>query len=179
MDKYQTRTNSGPDINTGSAGSTGINPGTHDAFPNRAPGAILHRAPVESGRGTARSTLAQTTRMNLTRAIAVAGSSLAMALFAVNANAEITEDCILEGTVDMRMAEQLGQPVYVRFRSAERGSEARCSLNRRGNSRRVQFISSPDEHDLDDASHGDRVRYRYTERDGNPGTWQLIEVSKR
>lgn len=112
-------------------------------------------------------------------AVALTGSAIAMPLSAPSASAEITEDCILEGTVDMRMAERLGQPVYVRFRNAERGSEARCSLNRSSNSRRVQFISSPDEHDFDNASHGDRVRYRYTERDGNPGTWQLIEVSER
>lgn len=175
MDKHQTRINSGPGIKPGSV--PGTNPGSPDAFPNRTPGASAHRASSSSGRDSL--ALAQTPCRIIARAIAVAGSSLAMALFAVNANAEITEDCILEGTVDMRMAEQLGQPVYVRFRSAERGWEARCSLNRRSNSRRVQFISSPDEHDLDKAGHGDRVRYRYTERDGNPGSWELIEVRER
>jgi hypothetical protein len=173
MDKYQTRIH--PDL----AISPGSKPGTGNASPKQAPGAAARQAHNESGRNTARLTLAQLTRTNITRATALAGGTFAMALFALTAHADITEDCILEGTVDMRMAEQLGQPVYVRFRNAERGTEARCSLTQRSNSRRVKFISSPDEHDLDDASHGDRVRYRYTERDGNPGTWQLIEVRER
>jgi 2-methylaconitate cis-trans-isomerase PrpF len=173
MDKYQTRINRGHGINPGSR------PGTSNATPKQAPGATARRAHDRSGHDTARLPLTQVTRRTIVRATALAGSTFAMALFALTAHADITEDCILEGTVDMRMAEQLGQPVYVRFRNAERGSEARCSLTRRSNSRRVKFISSPDEHDLDDASHGDRVRYRYTERDGNPGTWQLIEVKER
>lgn len=99
-------------------------------------------------------------------------------LLSSTATAEITEDCILEGTVDMRRAEELGQPVYVKFRSARSGSEAGCSMSRRSNSRRVQFISAPDTRRLTDVNvdHGDRVRYRYIERDNQPGRWELVDI---
>ena len=104
---------------------------------------------------------------------------LALSLAATTVNAEITEDCILEGTVDMRKAEALGQPIYVNFRSARSGSEANCSMARRGKnkSRRVKFISSPDVSQVNNAAHGSKVRYRYIERDNQPGQWELIEVS--
>ena len=130
-------------------------------------------APVALDSALNRSTLA-----NLAGALALTGAALSLTLFALAAQADVTEDCILEGTVDMRKAEQLGQSVYVRFNDARRGSDAGCSLDRRSNSRRVKFISSPDTHDLDNASHGAKVRYRYIERDGQPGTWELIDVSR-
>lgn len=95
----------------------------------------------------------------------------------LQASAEITQDCILEGTVDMRKAEELGQPVYVNFRNARRGTEAGCSLNRRSKSRRVQYISSPDTSNVETAAHGSKVRYRYIERDNQSGNWELLEVS--
>jgi hypothetical protein len=106
-------------------------------------------------------------------------AALSAVLLAPAASAEITEDCILEGTVDMRRAEQLGQPVYVKFRSARRGSEAGCSMSRRSDSRRVQFISAPDTRELTnvDVEHGDRVRYRYIERDHQHGSWELVTAS--
>jgi len=103
--------------------------------------------------------------------------ALALGAVATTGRAEITEDCILEGTVDMRKAEQIGQPVYVRFEEAYQGKEARCTLNQHNNRRRVKFISSPDLHDFSELDHGSRVRYRYVERDGEPGRWQLIEVT--
>lgn len=103
---------------------------------------------------------------------------LGMSLTATQASAEITQDCILEGTVDMRTAEQLGQSVYVKFRSAKRGSEAGCDMARRsGKSRRVQFISSPDTSMVRDADHGSTVRYRYIERDNQQGSWELMPVN--
>jgi hypothetical protein len=112
-------------------------------------------------------------------AVAAAILSLAATLLAVPASAEITQDCILEGTVDMRTAEKLGQPVYVKFRNARRGSEAGCDMNRRSNSRRVQFISAPDSESLQnvDANDGDTVMYRYIERDHQHGSWELIDVN--
>jgi hypothetical protein len=116
------------------------------------------------------------TARNAARSIAMSGAILALALTGMQANAEITEDCILEGTVDMRKAEELGQSVYVNFRNARRGSEAGCSLNRRSKSRRVQFIRSPDASDIENANHGSKVRYRYIERDNQAGNWELIEV---
>ncbi|MDA8962462.1 hypothetical protein N9H37_03810 [Congregibacter sp.] len=96
----------------------------------------------------------------------------------LQASAEITQDCILEGTVDMRKAEELGQPVYVNFRNARRGTEAGCNLNRRSKnkSRRVQFISSPDTGNVENAVHGSKVRYRYIERDNQSGDWELLDA---
>jgi hypothetical protein len=109
----------------------------------------------------------------------LAGSLSLVALPAAAQSNDIVEDCILEGTVDMRKAEQLNQPVYVRFSDAEQGSQAGCSLERRSKSRRVRFITTPDMHDIENVSHGAKVRYRYIERDGEPGTWELIGVRDR
>ena len=107
-----------------------------------------------------------------------AAAALTMTLVAAPASAEITQDCILEGTVDMRKAQKLGQPLYVNFKRAHRGSEADCSMSRRGNSRRVQFITAPDMDKLQDVDvgHGDTVQYRYIERDNQPGTWELVDT---
>ncbi|EAQ97359.1 hypothetical protein [Congregibacter litoralis] len=107
----------------------------------------------------------------------IAASALGLSLLPLYASAEITQECILEGTVDMRKAEELGQPVYVKFRNARRGTEAGCSLNRRAKSRRVQFTSSPDITDVKTAPHGSKVRYRYIERDNQAGKWELLDVS--
>ncbi|GEM_PF-857643 len=115
---------------------------------------------------------------NFTGAIALTVTALAMTFVALDASAEITQDCILEGTVDKRKAEELGQPVYVKFRNARRGSEASCTMNRRSKSRRVQFISSPDVSPVEDAAHGAKVRYRYIEHDNQPGSWELIDISE-
>lgn len=105
--------------------------------------------------------------------------AIALCLASATVNAEITEDCILEGTVDMRKAEALGQPIYVNFSSAKSGTQAKCSMARRGKtrSRRVTFVSSPDVTEISDAAHGSTVRYRYIERDNQPGRWELMEVS--
>lgn len=115
-------------------------------------------------------------------AMALTAVTLALIFGSLSAQAQVTEDCILEGTVDMRKAEHLGQPVYVRFDEARSGSEGHCSMSRRSSrgskSRRVQFVSSPDVSRLETVSHGDRVHYRYVERDGEPGTWELIKVSQ-
>ena len=120
---------------------------------------------------------ARSTNANLVTALLIAGTALALSITALTAKAEITQDCILEGTVDMRTAEKLGQPVYVKFRNARSGPDANCSMNRRSKSRRVQFVSSPDVSRVEDAAHGDQVRYRYLERDGR-GTWQLVDVNE-
>ena len=90
--------------------------------------------------------------------------------------AEITQDCILEGNVDKRKAAQLGQDVYVKFRRAEAGEEGPCDMNRSNRSRRVQF-KAPSTNDITEAPHGAAVKYRYIERDDQRGQWQLIEPS--
>ena len=107
-----------------------------------------------------------------------AAAAMALALAATPASAEITQDCILVGTVDMRTAQRLGQPVYVNFKSARRGTEAGCSMSRRGNSRRVQFITAPEMDALQNVTvdHGDTVRYRYIERDNQQGSWELVDI---
>lgn len=117
-------------------------------------------------------------RGNPIGALALTFGALALTLAALGANAEITQDCIIEGTVDMRRAEQLGQPYYVSFRDIRRGSEANCTMNRRSKSRRVQFVDTPTPRadGIESAVHGSKVRYRYIERDGQPGQWQLIDV---
>lgn len=101
-----------------------------------------------------------------------------LALTASATHAEITQDCILEGTVDMRRAEQLGQPVYVKFSRARSGSEASCAMNRRASNRRMRLISAPDIRNLyhADLSQGDRVRYRFIERDHQHGHWELVDI---
>eukprot|EP00579_Thalassiosira_antarctica_P022399 CAMPEP_0201979396 /NCGR_PEP_ID=MMETSP0904-20121228/67109_1 /ASSEMBLY_ACC=CAM_ASM_000553 /TAXON_ID=420261 /ORGANISM="Thalassiosira antarctica, Strain CCMP982" /LENGTH=126 /DNA_ID=CAMNT_0048531381 /DNA_START=214 /DNA_END=594 /DNA_ORIENTATION=+ len=106
----------------------------------------------------------------------ITATALGLSILPLQASAEITQDCILEGTVDMRKAEELGQPVYVNFRNARRGTEAGCNLNRRSKSRRVQFISSPDTANVEDAVHGSKVRYRYIERDNQSGNWELLDA---
>ena len=110
-------------------------------------------------------------------AVGAALAVLTLLLLAPPAAAEITEDCILEGTVDMRTARELGQPIYVKFREARNGTEAACSMNRRSNSRRVRFISAPNTEALQNvnARDGETVRYRYLERDNQYGYWQLLD----
>lgn len=95
-------------------------------------------------------------------------------LFAAGALAEVTQDCILEGTVDKKKAEQMGRDVYVAFHSAnraEKGSE--CKLNRR---HRVEF-KEPKNAMIESAPDGAKVKYRYTEKDNQDGEWQLMGVS--
>lgn len=104
-------------------------------------------------------------------------TTLALILLPAGAQAEITQDCIFEGTVDKHKAEQLGQATYVKFRNARRGSEANCSMNRRSKSRRVTFVSTPKLDGIDEAGHGAKVRYRYIERDNQQGTWELLDES--
>ncbi|MDP4652400.1 MAG: hypothetical protein NWR12_13500 [Haliea sp.] len=96
-------------------------------------------------------------------------------LFSALTLAEVTQDCILEGTVDKKKAEQMGQDVYVAFHStkrAEAGSE--CQLERRS---RIQF-KEPKNAMIENAPDGSQVKYRYTERDDNQvGEWQLMGIS--
>ncbi len=106
----------------------------------------------------------------MTRALILA----TLPLITTGAWAEVTQDCILEGTVDKKKAEQMGRDVYVAFHSAsraEKGSE--CKLNRRN---RVEF-KEPKNAMIENAPDGARVKYRYTEEDNQDGEWQLMGVS--
>ena len=117
--------------------------------------------------------------MKLHKKSSLLAAVAAITFAAASAQAEVTQDCILEGTVDLKKAEQLGQPTYVKFRNAKRGTEAGCDLNRRSKSRRVQYISSPDTNELVNVSHGSTVRYRYVEWNNQPGSWELIDIRDR
>ncbi|MEM6301591.1 MAG: hypothetical protein AAF991_01645 [Pseudomonadota bacterium] len=118
---------------------------------------------------------ASSTFKNTANAVAITVAAMALTLGALNAQAEITQDCILEGTVDLRAAERMGQPTYVKFKRAQRGESAGCSINRKS-SRRVKFISNPDPREIQHVSHGSTVRYRYLEHDRQQGRWELIEI---
>lgn len=103
-------------------------------------------------------------------------TALALALIATGAYADITEDCIVEGTVDKQRAERLGTPVFVEFHSAKSGEEARCSMNRQNKSHRVEF-KAPSTDGIESAPHGSKVKYRYTEENNQNGKWELLDVS--
>lgn len=97
-------------------------------------------------------------------------------LFTAGAWADVTQDCILEGTVDKRKAEQAGKDVYVAFHSAKGANrDADCNIGRRNN--RVEFKQSKDS-GIENAPHGATVKYRYTEEDNDKGQWKLLDVSK-
>lgn len=111
---------------------------------------------------------------NITPLTAILGA-LALPLVTGSVAAEVTQDCILEGKVDKRKAARLGEPVYVRFRTAESGDQGPCDMTRRRDSRRIQF-KAPESDDIADAPHGARVRYRYIERGNERGQWQRLEA---
>ncbi len=97
-------------------------------------------------------------------------------LFAAGTWAEVTQDCIIEGKVDKRKAAQTGRDVYVSFHSAKEASQgANCNINTRRN--RVEFKQSKTS-GIDDAPHGAKVKYRYTEKNNAEGEWQLLDVSR-
>ena len=104
-----------------------------------------------------------------------AAIALALPLLAPGAFAEVTQDCIVEGTVDKDRAAKMGKPVYVEFHSAKSGEDARCSMNRSKN-RRVQ-LKAPSTDGIENAPHGSKVKYRYTEDRNKDGKWELLEVS--
>ncbi len=100
-------------------------------------------------------------------------SAIALVL-AVQAQAEITQDCILEGTVNQKRGSSANEQVHISFRSAKRGEEAPCRMTRSDRNRRIQF-KAPDENDIADAPHGSKVRYRFTEEADGKRQWRLIE----
>ena len=95
-------------------------------------------------------------------------------LFSAVSVAEVTQDCILEGTVDKKKAEQMGRDVYVAFHSSQRAeSGSKCQLERRS---RIQF-KEPKNAMIENAPDGAKVKYRYTEHDDQAGEWQLMGIS--
>lgn len=108
----------------------------------------------------------------LSKALAICAFALTTS---AGAQAEIVQDCVLEGVVDKERAAQMGRPVYLSFNSVARGSEAPCDMARRNKSRRVQF-KAPADGDIVDAPHGATVRYRYIERADGSGEWRLLDT---
>lgn len=104
-------------------------------------------------------------------------SALALIL-ATQAHAEITQDCILEGTVNQTRAGSGSEEVHLVFRTAERGKEAPCRMSRVDRSRRIQF-KVPSDNDIVDAPHGSKVKYRYTEDVEGKHQWRLIDRSDK
>lgn len=108
--------------------------------------------------------------VKLTKVLTVA----LLPLWACGAWAEVTQDCIVEGTVDKRKAQQSGRDVYVAFHSANRASkDANCNIGRR---HRVEF-KEPKNAMIENAPDGSTVKYRYTEEDNQQGQWKLLDVS--
>ncbi|GAB3280899.1 hypothetical protein [Parahaliea aestuarii] len=96
-------------------------------------------------------------------------------LLTAGAWAEVTQDCIVEGTVNKQKARETGKDVYVSFHSASRASDdASCQLNRRGS--RVVF-KEPRNALIENAPDGATVQYRYTELNHQQGEWTLLNVS--
>ncbi len=96
-----------------------------------------------------------------------------LTLGAAGASAEVTRDCILEGTVDKQKAKAAGKDVYVAFHSATSGKQADCNMNRRN---RLEF-KEPKNAMIENVPHGSTVKYRYTEEDNQKGEWQLMDIS--
>ncbi len=105
----------------------------------------------------------------------IIASALALALTA-QAHAEITQDCILEGTVKQTRTASGSEKVRLVFRTAERGEEAPCRMSRAERSRRIQF-KVPSDSDIVEAPHGAKVKYRYTEDVDGRRQWRLIDRS--
>jgi hypothetical protein len=93
-------------------------------------------------------------------------------VMSVGANAEVTRDCVVEGTVKRHGDD--GDRVYVAFDSAKPAEKgAPCRLKRR---ERLNFKAS-DAGDLRNAEPGTRVRYRYTEHTDKGASWKLQKAS--
>lgn len=102
-------------------------------------------------------------------------SALAL-VFATQSFAEITQDCILKGTVNQTRAAFGTEEVHLVFRSAARGKEGPCRMSRVDRSRRVQF-TVPGDNDIVTAPPGSTVKYRYTEDVEGNSQWRLLHHS--
>ena len=88
----------------------------------------------------------------------------------VGAAAEVTRDCVVEGTV--KRTESEADRVYVSFHSAKPAEEgAPCRINRR---EKLRFKGDST---LADAEPGTRVKYRYTEDSEKGSSWKLQKAS--
>lgn len=95
-------------------------------------------------------------------------------IVAATAQAQRSQDCIVEGTVKSKNDVERGTSVYVAFESAEPAEKGkRCDLARRG---KVSF-KEPKNSMIENAPSGSKVRYHYTQEENSEGEWQLMGVS--
>jgi hypothetical protein len=107
--------------------------------------------------------------------LALAAIVSTLMVFPLGASAEITRDCVVEGTVKQTRDRNDGERVYVAFHSAKPAEEgAPCRMNRREKFR----FKAPTSSDLRDAEPGTEVRYRYTEDSEKGATWKLQNASR-
>lgn len=91
----------------------------------------------------------------------------------MGAAAEITRDCVVEGTVKRHDSDR--DRVYVNFDSARPAEQgAPCRLKKR---EKLNFKTSSAS-ELSDAEPGTRVRYRYTEDTDKGASWKLEKASR-
>lgn len=101
------------------------------------------------------------------------GSLLLFPVLAAFAQAEVTQDCVVEGKVKQRSGQENGTNVYVAFHSVKKSNEkATCSIERQ---KRVAF-KQPKNAMIENAPVGSTVTYRYVEEDNTEGQWDLITV---
>ncbi len=102
--------------------------------------------------------------------------SLVLAAFpaiALNAQAEVSQDCILEGEVNQKKAAAMQQNAYVRFYSATDGStEVGCNM-RKG--KRIVFKQAKED-GIQNLPDGAVVTYHYTEGPDQQAQWRLLDV---
>ena len=94
-------------------------------------------------------------------------------LFGMGTQAEVAQDCLVEGKVKQRADQENGTNVYVAFHSVKKSNdETNCSLARQ---KRVAF-KEPKNAMIENAPIGSTVTYRYTEKVNQDGEWRLISV---
>ena len=109
-----------------------------------------------------------------TSKLALAAIMAPLLAFPLGASAEVTRDCVVEGTVKQTRDADNGERVYVAFHSAKPAEKgAPCRINRREKFR----FKAPNSSDLKDAEPGTNVRYRYTEDSEKGATWKLQRAS--
>jgi hypothetical protein len=104
----------------------------------------------------------------------LSGLFIITALFTGVLYAEPVRDCVLEGTVKKNNTDE--NRVYVAFHSYRPAEEgAPCKIRR---SEKLRF-KQPTGSQLDNATPGSKVEYRYTEDSEKGKTWELRDVSDR
>ncbi|MFT5710255.1 MAG: putative acyltransferase (DUF342 family) [Halioglobus sp.] len=107
------------------------------------------------------------------KSIIKVGTLLLLPMLAVGVQAEVTQDCVVEGKVKQRSGQENGTNVYVAFHSVKKSNEqTNCSIDRQ---KRVAF-KQPKNAMIEHAPVGSTVTYRYVEQDNNDGQWSLVTV---